>query len=109
MHMQTHLQAHTDLRQRCGSGTHAHKFMHAHIHVQAHTHAHSHMRKHQKSGAPFHTYLRSAVELRHCVRLKEVNLENNRIATLVLDLRPLKDSLHSLQVCAGPATAEELG
>jgi hypothetical protein len=39
-----------------------------------------------------------AVELKHCTRLKELNVESNRITNLVLDLRPLKNSLHSLQV-----------
>lgn len=41
-----------------------------------------------------------AVELRMCGCLRELNLEGNRIATPVLDLRPMKTSLQSLQVGA---------
>lgn len=41
------------------------------------------------------------MELRHCSELREISLENNKLATPVLDLRALS-GLHSLQLFGNP-------
>ncbi len=42
------------------------------------------------------------MELRNCSCLRELNLEGNRIATAVLDLRSMQHTLHSLQLFGNP-------
>jgi len=47
------------------------------------------------------SWRRPAVEIRHCSELREVALENNRLATPVLDLRALAQ-LRALQLFGNP-------
>ena len=46
-------------------------------------------------------FRRPAVELRYCSELREISLENNRLATPVLDLRAMAH-LRSLQLFGNP-------
>lgn len=43
----------------------------------------------------------NAVELKHCSSLRKITLENNRLATPVMDLRAMS-SLKSLQLYGNP-------
>ena len=99
MYTLTHTQMHLSNQLQTYTYTLTHTQMHLELLTFTCMHTHVLSKGAQRLHMRTSLYAPSAVELRHCTRLKEINLEDNRISTLVLDLRPMKDSLNSLQVC----------